>query len=212
MPYVRGPSRWSYRSNMGPAWVSLDEQGVLGGARLYTWAIQLAGATMRERLQLTREGLFIAAREFRFLGLALARLELSRPELVVAAPLEVGHRWSVAWEAVDRARPGRPPVQGRLDGAVEALEAVEVPAGHFLAYRIRLRRTDSQGSRTDTVIWLDPRLGVVKADGQLLWPGTVGAVQRLLGLTALRVELTEAHLHGAGPGRAPPPEEAVAAQ
>lgn len=212
LPYVRGPSRWAYQSNLGPARVSLDELGVEGDARLYTWAIEVAGARMAERLRLTREGLFIAARQFWFLGLSLARLELVRPELVVAAPLEVGHRWSVTWEGNDPARPGRAPVQGRLEGVIEALEPVQVPAGHFVAYRIRLRRTDSQGSRTDTIIWLDPHLGVVKADGELLWPGAVGAVQRLLGLSALRVELTEAHLHGAAPDRPPPPGEAAAAR
>ena len=204
LPYVRGPSRWQYRSNLGTARVVLEEDGLRGAARLYTWAIQVAGAAMTERLALTSRGLFIEAREYRFLGLPLARLELSPAELVVAAPLEVGHRWSVEWQAL---RPGLPPVRGRLEGHVEALEAVTVPAGRFVAYRLRLHRTDSQGGRTATVIWLDPHLGVVKAHGQLLWPGAVGAVQRLIGLDELHVELAEAHL-GAGSGPAPLPAAA----
>ncbi|HEY8485760.1 MAG TPA: hypothetical protein VIL11_00060 [Limnochordales bacterium] len=209
LPYVRGPSWWLYRSNFGPARVELQEFAPQDGARWYLWNIRVAGAFMAERLRLDWQGLFITAREYRFLGWTLARFSIDPPECVVAAPLEVGNRWQGSWQAVDPARPGQP-AEGRLEGAVEALEEVSVPAGHFRAYRIRLLRTDSQGGRVQTVIWLDPQVGVVKADGLLWWPGPIGTVQRLLGLTALRVELAEIHLRPADHERPQPPGEAGA--
>lgn len=197
LPYVQGGSRWVYRSNLGAAHVRLDrEPGPGGGALGYRWEIRMAGGGMREALELRADGLFTAERSFFFLGMELWRVVFDPPELTIPLPLEVGRRW----KARTRVASGASWAWNEVEGAVEALEQVDVPAGRFCAHRIRLLRTDTWGTRMDSVIWLDPLNGVVKAEGELRWPGVVGAVQRLLGLSRLRVELVRASVvRPAGP-------------
>lgn len=191
LPYVRGGSSWVYETNLGTAHVRLEEApGVQGGARRYRWEIRLAGAGMQEALELRSTGLFTAHRSFSFWGARLWSLSFAPPELTIPLPLEVGRRWQARTSVTSGSATGWDDV----DGAVEALERVDVPAGRYTAYRIRLLRTDTWGSRMDSVIWLDPEVGVVRAEGSLRWPGVVGLVQRLLGLDRLQVRLVEARL------------------
>lgn len=209
LPYVRGGSWWVYASPGGSARVRLEElEGVHDGARRYRWEIRLAGAAMQEELVLRTDGLFTASRTFTFVGRTLWALRFDPPELTVALPLEVGRRWEYRTPVLSRSSRG----WDQVEGAVEALEPVQVPAGTFDAYRIRLARRDSWGSVMDSVIWLDPRVGVVMADGVLRWPGLTGAVQRMLGLDRLQLRLVEAHVEPARPERpasaeAGPPRE-----
>lgn len=196
LPYVRGGSRWLYTSDLGAVRVRLDEEpGVVDGARRYRWEIRVAGAVMEERLALRSSGLFTVDRVFSFLGRPLWRLAFDPPELTIALPLEVGRRWQWRNPVVSGSSRG----WDQVEGVVEALERVEVPAGVFEAYRIRLSRKDTWGSRLESLIWLDPEVGVVKADGLLRWPGLAGAVQRLLGLDRLRLGLSEAHVEASAP-------------
>lgn len=191
LPYVRGGSSWVYASNLGTAHVRLEEaEGVRGGARRYRWEIRLAGASMQETLELRSSGLFTVHRSFSFLGAHLWSLSFAPPELTIALPLEVGRCWQARTPVTSGSASGWDDV----DGTVEALEGVDVPAGRYTAYRIRLLRTDTWGSRMDSVIWLDPEVGVVRAEGSLRWPGIVGLVQRLLGLDRLRIQLVEARV------------------
>lgn len=207
LPYVRGGSSWVYETNLGTAHVRLEEEpGIQGGARRYRWEIRLAGAGMQEALELRSTGLFTAHRSFSFWGAGLWRLAFSPPELTIPLPLEVGRRWQARTAVTSGSASGWDDV----DGAVEALERVDVPAGSYTAYRIRLLRTDTWGSRMDSVIWLDPEVGVVQAEGSLRWPGVVGLVQRLLGLDRLQVRLVEARLAPAG-GRTGAPHASGAA-
>lgn len=210
LPYVQGGSRWWYRSDMGQVQVQLDdlppqpEQGV----RRYRWRIDLLGVAMEEELSLTADGLFVVARRFLMpLVGTTTTVHFLRPELTVALPLEVGRHWS----SVTPISLGEPPAHAtptdagptsQVEGVVEALETVEVPAGRYAAYRIRLHRTDTTGTVMDSVIWLSPRHGVIRATGHMRWPGLVGRVQQTLGLDRLHLELAD--LHVVPPPGAPP--------
>ncbi|HEY8424420.1 MAG TPA: hypothetical protein VIK73_00195 [Limnochordales bacterium] len=196
LPYVRGGSQWVYTSDRGLVRVRLDEEpGMVDGARRYRWEIRVAGAVMEEHLALRSSGLYTVDRAFAFLGRPLWRLAFDPPELTIALPLEVGRRWQWRNPVVSGSSRG----WDEVEGVVEALEWVEVPAGRYEAYRIRLSRKDTWGSRMESLIWLDPEVGVVKADGLLRWPGLVGAVQGLLGLDRLRLSLREAHIEASHP-------------
>lgn len=208
LPYVRGPSAWEYRSNFGPAAVRLYEDGVQGSVRRYTWSIVIGPlqAGMTESLRLSPAGLFVAARQFHLAGVRVARLDFESPELVIPAPLEVGRRW----RALSSIRGPEGEGSTYVEGEVEALEAVDVPAGRYVAYRIHLRRRDSWGGMVETVMWLDPEVGVVKAEGWFRWPGVIGAVQRALNLDRLHVELAAARIRRTTEATVRPPPPPVA--
>ena len=191
LPYVRGGSSWVYASNLGPAHVRLEEvDGASPGVRLYRWEIRLAGVSMQEALELSSQGLFTAQRSFSFWGARVWTLSFSPPEPTIPLPLEVGRRWKARTSVASGSAKGWDDVEG----AVEAFEPVRVPAGRFMAYRIRLLRTDTWGTRMESVVWLDPYVGVVQAEGTLRWPGVVGLIQRVIGLNRLRMQLVEARL------------------
>lgn len=192
LPYVRGPSAWEYDSNFGRALVRLEEHGVRGGVRTYTWSLVIGPmrAGMTEVLHLSAAGLFVAVREFHLAGVPLVRFRFDTPELVIPAPLQTGQRWRASSTVRGPDGDGLTTV----DGEVLAREPVEVPAGRFLAYRIHLTRRDSWGGVVETLMWLDPEVGVVKADGWFRWHGAIGALQRALSLDRLRVELVVARV------------------
>lgn len=188
LPYVQPGSRWLYRSNFGQALVRLDGGEAQRGQRSYRWEIRLLGVGMQEELILTEAGLFTASRHFLLpIGRAYA-MAFDPAEPTIPLPLEVGRRWTATTEA----RSGSDAGSARVSGEVQAFTTVEVPAGLFQAFRIHLLRQDSWGALMDATIWLDPSCGVVRAVGDLRWPGVVGSVQQALGLHHLELELVEA--------------------
>ncbi|WP_324716225.1 hypothetical protein U7230_12805 [Carboxydochorda subterranea] len=202
LPYVQGGSRWLYRSNFGEVRVRLEGGDVQAGRRCYRWEIRLLGVGMREELGLTAAGLFTASREFLLPLGAVSTMVFTPPELTIPLPLEVGRHW----ESTTSASSGPHAGPAQVAGTVEAYASVAVAAGRFEAYRIRLERRDAWGGSMDATIWLDPEAGVVKAVGQLRWPGLVGSVQRALGLHRLELELVRAEVRGpvnARPGELP---------
>ncbi|MEW6048406.1 MAG: hypothetical protein AB1609_18335, partial [Bacillota bacterium] len=159
LPYVRGGSRWLYDSNLGPATVTLDEYGVRDGARLYRWEIRVLGVRMEEVLQLRSSGLYTANRTFLLPLGEFWALTFEPPEFTIALPLEVGRRW----EARSPVKAGGSWGWTNVNGSVAAFEPVSVPAGQYMAYRIVLLRTDTWGSYVESLIWLDPEVGVIRA-------------------------------------------------
>lgn len=79
-------------------------------------------------------------------------------------------------------------------GYVVGLETLEVPAGRFQAYHVHLERADEFGTQEVIDLWVNPEIGVIAAEGELLWGGLPGKIQRLIGLDRLSVRLRQYEL------------------
>lgn len=120
------------------------------------------------------------------------------PLPILKSPLRAGTKWK--WEGEEKwtAAPGRVQVsRARYEFVLVSEEPVEVPAGRFRAWRLRIRKSfpnNAQPAAGDSALaaeyWFVKDIGVVKATGSDLWLGIHGELKEF----ASRASSTPARL------------------